>query len=69
MTTKNKERVIWRVWGGEIPVKSLVKEDDHSFGVASFYPHGNKSTKGEKFGSIFHPSVYNHIKYKTYKLW
>lgn len=66
---KEKGRVIWRVWGGEIPVKSLVKEKDTSSVMAEWYPHGNRTSKGEKYGGIYIPSTKQRLIYKTYPAW
>lgn len=57
-----KETVMWRVWGGAVPVRSLVRENDHSYTVASWYP-------SEKQGGIYVPKTRKRMTFKTYNAW
>jgi hypothetical protein len=57
-----KEVVIWRVWGGEIPRRSLVRKSDHSYTVGSWLP-------GSSQGTLCVPSTRQRFTYKTYNSW
>ena len=57
-----KEVVIWRVWGGDPPVRSLVRKNDHSFSVATWWP-------SKKQGGIYIPQTRKRMSFKTYNAW
>jgi len=57
-----KETVIWRVWGGESPSRSLVKKSDHSFVVASWYSQ-------HKQGRIYIPQARRRLAFRSYNAW
>ncbi len=57
-----KEVVIWRVWGGELPCRSLVRKSDHSYTVASWYTM-------KKQGTIWIPQTRERLSFKSYNTW
>ena len=57
-----KETVIWRVSGGEVTVRSLVRKNDHSFSVATWYPQ-------KKQGGIYIPQTRKRLSFRSYNSW